>query len=139
MKYVLDASVGLKIVMNETDTDKAFRVRDDFRNSVIELIAPDYYVIEAAHALTKAERRGFVTEPGILWDDLMLDCPDLFHSIPLMVRAIEISRQFRHAAYDCLYVALAEREGCELLTADQKLINKLQGALPFIKSLASLP
>jgi predicted nucleic acid-binding protein len=41
--------------------------------------------------------------------------------------------------YDCLYVALAEREGCELLTADGKLINDLQLTFAFITSLAALP
>jgi predicted nucleic acid-binding protein len=70
---------------------------------------------------------------------LMLDCPDLYHSIPLMVRAIQISRQFYQAVYDCLYVALAEVVGCELLTADDRLIRSLQPAFPFITSLASLP
>jgi len=139
MKYVLDSSVGIKWVMNEVDADKARRIRDGFRNSIHELLAPDCYVMEAAHGLTRAERRGLVTDSGKLWDELMLDCPDLYHSITLMVRAIQISRRFRHAAYDCLYVALAEREGCELLTADQRLINNLQTPFPFITSLASLP
>jgi predicted nucleic acid-binding protein len=139
MKYVLDASVGIKWVMNEVDADKARRIRDDFRNSILELLAPDCYVMEAAHGLTKAERRGFVTDSGKLWDELMLDCPDLYHSIPLMVRAIQISRQFHQAVYDCLYVALAEREGCELLTADDRLIRSLQPSFPFITALASLP
>ena len=31
---------------------------------------------------------------------------------------IELSQQFRQSVYDCLYVALAEREGCEVVTAD---------------------
>jgi predicted nucleic acid-binding protein len=38
-----------------------------------------------------------------------------------------------------LYVALAEREGCELLTADQRMVNNLQSSFPFIRLLASLP
>ncbi len=37
------------------------------------------------------------------------------------------------------WVALAEREGCELLTADLKLINNLQPTFSSITSLASLP
>jgi predicted nucleic acid-binding protein len=47
--------------------------------------------------------------------------------------------QARHGVYDCLYVALAEREACALLTADAKLFNNLQPTFPFITSLASLP
>jgi predicted nucleic acid-binding protein len=96
-------------------------------------------MIVAAHGLTMAERRGLITDSGKLWDELMLDCPDLYHSITLMVRAIQISRQFRHGAYDCLYAASAEREGCELLTVDQRLINNLERPFPFITSQTSLP
>jgi predicted nucleic acid-binding protein len=40
---------------------------------------------------------------------------------------------------DCLYVALAEREACELVTDDQKLIANLTPHFPFILPLASLP
>jgi predicted nucleic acid-binding protein len=51
----------------------------------------------------------------------------------------DISIQTRHNFYDCLYVALAERERCELLTADAKLVTNLQPTFPFITSLATLP
>jgi len=40
---------------------------------------------------------------------------------------------------DCLYVALAEREGCELVTADSRLLNSLQPSFPALLDLASLP
>ena len=55
-----------------------------------------------------------------------------------MGRAIEIATVARIAVYDCLYVALAEREGCELITSDGKLINALQKDFPFITALATL-
>ena len=29
----------------------------------------------------------------------------------------------RHGVYDCLYLALAERAGCPLITADEKLLR----------------
>jgi predicted nucleic acid-binding protein len=32
----------------------------------------------------------------------------------------------------CLYVALAEREGCELVTADTRLLNSLSQQYPFV-------
>ena len=55
-----------------------------------------------------------------------------------MGRAIEIATKARIAVYDCLYVALAEREGCELITSDEKLIKNLQSRFPFIVSLSSI-
>jgi len=34
-------------------------------------------------------------------------------------------------------VALAERDGCELITADQKVINSLKDDFPFLVPLSS--
>jgi predicted nucleic acid-binding protein len=45
----------------------------------------------------------------------------------------------RVGIYDCLYVALAEREGCDFVTADQKLVANLQPHFPFVVPLSSLP
>jgi predicted nucleic acid-binding protein len=45
----------------------------------------------------------------------------------------------RHGVYDCLYVALAEREGIPLVTTDQRLLNNLGPSFPFLVDLASLP
>jgi predicted nucleic acid-binding protein len=59
---ILDASVGLTWVLNETDSDKARRLREDFRNAIREFLAPDILAVECAHALTKGERRGVVGE-----------------------------------------------------------------------------
>jgi predicted nucleic acid-binding protein len=78
-------------------------------------------------------------DPASLYHDLMLDAPRFFPSIPLMPRAIEIARKARIAVCDCLYVALAEREGCELITADRRIVNALRKDLPFLVDLASLP
>ncbi len=38
----------------------------------------------------------------------------------------------------CLYVALAEREGCQLVTSDVRLISVLQKRYSFIIELSSL-
>ena len=61
MKYVLDSSVAFKWLIAEADTDQALKVRDDFRNGALELIAPDILLVEVTHALTRAERQNRVT------------------------------------------------------------------------------
>jgi hypothetical protein len=38
----------------------------------------------------------------------------------------------------CLYVALAEREGRELITGDTRLVNRLLPTYPYIRSVDSL-
>ena len=51
---------------------------------------------------------------------MMNSHPVLIPHAALIARAIEISSRTRSAYYDCLYVALTERERCQLVTADQK-------------------
>jgi predicted nucleic acid-binding protein len=139
MKYVLDSSVGLKTVLPEADSSAAIALCVAFQQAIHDLLAPDVFPLEAAHALAKAERKRLliVGEASLLFDDLPL--PDLCPSLPLVPRALEIASQARIGVYDCLYVALAEREQCELITADQRLFNALHGRFPFIVDLASLP
>jgi len=141
MKYVLDSSVAFKWVVPEIHSDKANRLRDDFRKAVHELLAPDIFFPELAHSLTRAERQGRIppsTAVTLLLD--LLSTPPAIHSAdPLLLRACDISSQMRIGAYDCLYVALAERESCQLVTADDRLIRTLQPQFPFIIPLASLP
>jgi predicted nucleic acid-binding protein len=60
-------------------------------------------------------------------------------SLPILLRATDISSRTRVGVYDCLYVALAEREGCVLVTADSRLLRSLQAAFSFLIDLASLP
>lgn len=42
MKYVVDASVALKWVLPEAQSDRAKELRDDFCDRVHELLAPTY-------------------------------------------------------------------------------------------------
>src|SRR4051794_35569129 len=104
MKYVLDASVAIKWAIVEPDSDKATRLRDDYRTTIHELIAPETFAVECAHALTKKERQRVISDSRTLWDEIMLDSPVYFSILPLMDRAIEVSIQMRHNVHDCLYL-----------------------------------
>jgi len=139
VKYILDANVALKVVLPEKDSDKATHLLRDFQNQVHELLAPDVFPIELAHVLTKAERQKILKQGEAIHKltHILSMRPDLHPYLPLLPRAIEISSKMRVGAFDCLYVALAEQEGCELVTADTKLIGNLPG-YPLV-DLAKLP
>jgi hypothetical protein len=49
-----------------------------------------------------------------------------------------VTSGFRLSFYDALYVALAEREGCDLIAGDDKLVRNLATDYPFIRSLSSV-
>jgi predicted nucleic acid-binding protein len=141
MKYVVDASVALKWVLPEIDSPIAQRLQSETAAGHHRLVAPDFFSVEVAHSLTRAERKGFIAigDAEILMWRIIRTLPILVDSMPLLFRAIAISSSHRQGLYDCLYVALAEQERCELVTADDKLVKKLQPHFPFILPLSSLP
>lgn len=141
MKYVLDSSVALKWVIAEADSGRAVRLRDEYRNGIHELVAPDLFTPEVANGLVAAERQGRIKqgEAALFLLDVQSNAPVYFPSSPLLVRGMEIALATRHAVYDCVYVALAEQEQCEFVTADDKLVKSLKSMFPFIVPLVALP
>jgi predicted nucleic acid-binding protein len=141
MKYVVDASVALTAVLPGSFRAEALRLQADYQNRIHEFLAPDIFIAETASALTKAERQKIIKvgRASILHGTVMSARPVLHAHVPLVSRGIDISSQTRSAFYDCLYVALAEREGCELVTVDDKLVRNLQPQFPFIIHLSVLP
>jgi predicted nucleic acid-binding protein len=141
MKYVLDSSVALKWVLPEADSVKAIRLRDEYKNGIHELLAPDIFTPEIANALASAERQGRIKtgESAIFLHDVLRAAPSLHPTPPLLLRAMALAIATRRAVYDCIYLALAETENCELVTADNQFVRGLQTAYPFIVSLVALP
>lgn len=133
--------MALKWVLTEPDSPRALSVRDNYRKQLHELLAPDVFPVEIARALTRAERKGLIKPPQAarLLADVLSSPMPLHPYLPLLPRAVAISSAMRSGVYDRLYVALAEREGSELLTADDKLLKNLEAQFPFIVSLASTP
>jgi predicted nucleic acid-binding protein len=141
MKYVLDSSVALKWVLPEADSAKAIGLRDEYRRGIHELLAPDIFPSEIANGLASAERQRRIRtgESAIFLNDVLSAAPALLNSSPLLIRAMEIAVSTKQAVYDCIYVALAEAEACELATADDNLVRNLRPSYPFIISLVALP
>jgi predicted nucleic acid-binding protein len=141
MRYVLDASAALCWVLPRPNSGKALQLQTDLQNAVHDLIAPSVFSGEVASALTKAERQKLIAvgEARPLLGRIMRTPPVMYPYEPLLDRAVDISSQTRSGLYDCLYVALAEREGCEVVTDDQRLVANMSPLFPFIVPLASLP
>jgi len=79
-------------------------------------------LIEAANSFWKKVKR---SELLILHSERHLaDLPRFFQQLhaasDLVGAALEWSFRLRHPVYDCLYLALAVREDCKLVTADEE-------------------
>lgn len=125
MKYGLDSSVAFKWFVPEADSGKALLLCDDFLAGTHELVSPEIFPFEIAHALTRAERQGRIAPQQALQlvGESLKMLPTLHAGLPLLPRAAELSSQARIGVYDCVYIALVEREQCKLVTADQRLAN----------------
>ena len=130
MKYVLDSSVALKWVLSEAGSARAIRLRDEYKNGIHELLAPDIFTSEIANALASAERQGRIKtgESAIFLHDILRAAPALHPTPPLLLRAMAVAIATRHAVYDCIYLALAEAQGCKLVTADDQFARGLRAS-----------
>ncbi len=85
------------------------------------LAAPDLVDVETTAVLRKRWIAGDLTDQR--FSDAVGDLEELdltrYPTLPLMRRAFELRSNV--TAYDAAYIALAERLGCTLLTADQRL------------------
>jgi predicted nucleic acid-binding protein len=139
MKYVLDSNLALKWVLNEPDSHLAHRLRSEFQRQLHELVSPDVFAIEVAHSLARAERRALISqgEGQQLLTDVLSTPPNFHPYLPLLAGAFALASAARIGVYDCLYVALADQEQCDLLTADDRLVRTFPNKR--IISLANLP
>ena len=136
MQYVIDASVVVKWFLPEPYSDKADILLKTFRVQRLELTAPDLIVPEVGNALWKRstlteELSASQAEQSYRYF-LELQIP-LQSSSALAEEALKLAAQERHPIYDALYIALAARRGCQLITADEKLMNKLGSKFPLVR------
>ena len=119
-RLVVDASVAVKWVLKEAESDSARRIVDQ-----AELLAPDLLWAELGNVLWRRQRSGdlsLMDARGMLLT--LRDFPVQTHSMfPLLPLALEIALAIGHSIYDCIYLALADREDCRVVTADRRLQN----------------
>ena len=125
-RLVIDASVATKWVIPEPDSDVAEALLVKATGSGTRLLAPELLAGEVANVIWKhsALRGKFSAASARAALLRILDAPlEIMPSQPLLIQAFELALTFRHPVYDCIYVALALREGCPLISADRPLVR----------------
>jgi predicted nucleic acid-binding protein len=113
---VIDASVALKWVLDESDSDAASALRAE------DLVAPVLWLAEAANVLWRRVRIGNITaDQAILRLAELRSAPLTSLPIePVLDRALGLALQCDHLIYDCLYLALAMAHDTNVITADRR-------------------
>jgi len=135
---VVDTSIAVKWALKEEDSNIALALVTEWTDLGMEVIAPPLLAYEATNALYRNMRKGDIAfsdaERGLNEVILKLVAIEPELDFDIHTRAIELAHQFGlSATYDSHYLALAEREGCELWTADTRLWNSLKGKLSWVR------
>lgn len=135
MKVVVDASVALKWVIPEIDSETARQLRNQ------ELTAPSIWMAEVANGLWRHVLRGELEEElaRSLLKELMtapIETTPLEADLPT---ALRLASQLSHPIYDCLYLAAAQRLQTHVVTADRRfasLVSRQASLAAHIRPLA---
>ncbi len=124
MTLVVDTSVAIKWMIREPGNEAA-RALFDLPDP---LIAPDWLLIEAASTFWKKVKSSELLEIHAERhiEDLPAFFSRMYDSSELVAEALKLGFQLRHSVYDCLYLALAQRESCRLVTADLEFFGALK-------------
>ncbi len=119
MTWIVDASVAVKWVVSEPLRDKARLLLAD--TDLLE--APDLLFPEAANTVWKKTRRGEMTarQAELALAAIRRLIAVIHPSEGLADRALKMAHALDHPAYDCFYLACAERRDGVLITADARL------------------
>lgn len=118
----MDASVAIKWVVAEPGTKEALGLFGS------RLFAPALLQAECANILWKKVRRGELssTEARIAARLLANFGVEVVSPEPEMARVLELAIALDHPAYDCVYLAAAEKLGAPLVTADERLVRAVR-------------
>lgn len=129
MKLVLDANVIAKWFIEEENTEKAIEIRDKFVDGKLAaILEPTLLIYELGNVFWKHP----VKSP----EDVESDFKALFdigleflevNEIGFLKNVLENARKFEITFYDAVYVTLAMKEDCKLITADGRLQRKVEG------------
>ena len=126
MSLIVDASVAVKWVVEETGSGLA----RELVASGHPLLAPDFVLLEVGNALRKKLAGGII---GLIQASSGVPAvarvfAELVATRSLSDAAIRLALELNHPVYDCVYLALASREGIPLVTADERLFEAARRA-----------
>jgi predicted nucleic acid-binding protein len=138
---VVDASVGVKLFVNEDLSEVADRLFARLATQPpAQFYVPDLFYVECTNILWKYVRRF-----GYSLENARQDVADL-HALALVTistadliePALDLALTHDITAYDASYVALAQQLDLPLITADAPLARKLAGSGVTVQTLAEL-
>lgn len=130
-EWVVDASVAIKLFVQEDLSEEASLLFDGlWHDPPVQFYVPDLFYLECASILWKYVRRfGHSAEDArtALQDLDAMDLRSASSSI-LFQDALDMALLRETSVYDASYACLAQSLRIPFVTADRKLVAKLQGS-----------
>lgn len=140
MTVVVDANIAVKWVTHEHDSPEAVLLYRAWTSQSEFLIAPPIFRSEVTNVLHRKVRRGeldfanAVNAVESLFAAVSIqEPPSLYTDALTIARAIGAA-----AAYDPLYLALAEVERCDMWTADRRFVRAVGYDSPRVRWIGEL-
>jgi predicted nucleic acid-binding protein len=135
----VDANLVVRLVADPQDTIVRARWQQ-WEEDGQQLAAPTLIHYETTNALYQYERRGYLNSETVrLAQEAALALPLTFHGDAELHRtALRLAQRLAlPATYDAHYLAVAERLGAELWTADRRLLQAVRDELSWVRLLAA--
>jgi predicted nucleic acid-binding protein len=130
----VDASLAAKVVFAEQYSVEATALFALWAGSEFQPVAPVLIIEELTNSVYKRLRRGDMSLGDALNALAALLGLDIELQDVIPAHALSLAHEHRlSAAYDGFYLALAQDQGCELWTADERLYNTVRGDLPWVR------
>ena len=136
----VDANIAAKWIFREENTPLALRLYNDSIANQIDVIEPPHFTVEVVNVIRRRVARAMITAAeGENYLRQFLRFTVSVASPPgIYEQALRRAQELNHpSAYDAHYIALAHIAGCDFWTADKRLLNALDGRLPFVRDLAN--
>ena len=135
-RFVFDASIAIKWFFDEVDSGKALKLQSKLKNGLIKVCVPQIFFFEVIKVIK--------TKPVSTSQDVnrvvgvIFDLPFVSRKADkeLLKNANFYAQKYNLTIYDASYIALAKTIRVNLITADDKLRDKVK--LGFVKSLKNI-
>ena len=135
---VIDSGIAVKWFIEEDDSEFAQLIYDEYESGGVSLLAPSLIYAEFGNIVWKKQIfQGLDSKDAdfAIWEFRRISLT-LTTTTALFNDAYHIAVKYKRTFYDSLYLALAQRENCGFVTADEKLFNAVRTDFPDIILLA---
>jgi predicted nucleic acid-binding protein len=138
-KLVIDSSVVIKWFVPEPNSVRARAILAQYQHGQVALLAPDIITAEVANVLWRkhSTQRLSPADGQVILDTFRSLRLTTFPVADLLDVAYAQSIRLRQSVFDMLYVALAQRERCAYLTADEELVTAISASVTDVFALST--